>query len=165
MRTSYLSPRTTAYVNAVMFALVCSSLAVLAAPGTAAVAKSDGFVVQPPFVEPSVPQSTFQVPKKSAEGRDPFFPKSVRVYGAGPSDKNIPPPPPPAELALKGISGTPEQPLAIINNATFSKGEEGDVVTRAGRIRIRCVEINMSAGTVLVQVGGQSRELRLAPSK
>ena len=72
---------------------------------------------------------------------------------------------PTAELALMGISGTPEQPLAIINNRTFSAGEEGDVVTRAGKIRIRCVEINMSSGTVSVQVGGQSRELRLAPSK
>jgi hypothetical protein len=155
----------TAYVNAVMFALVCSSLAVSAAPATTGVAKSDGFLVQPPFVEPSVPQSTFQVPKKSAEGRDPFFPKSVRIYGVDSVTKTVPTPTPIAELALKGISGTPEQPLAIINNATFSTGEEGDVATRAGRIRIRCVEINMSAGTVLVQVGGQSRELRLAPSK
>jgi hypothetical protein len=121
--------------------------------------------VQPPFVASAIPQSNFVQPKKQADGRDPFFPKSVRVYGVDATPTVKTNPTPTAELALKGISGTPEQPLAIINTTTFSKGEENDVATRAGKIRIRCVEINMSAGTVLIQVGGQSRELRLAPSK
>lgn len=129
------------------------------------VAKSQGFAVQPPFIEPAIPQSTFRQPKKPAEGRDPFFPKSTRVHGEVAVVKTVQSIKPITELALKGISGTPEQPLAIINNVNFSAGEESDVVTSAGRIRVRCVEINRSTGTVTVQVGGQTRELRLAPTK
>lgn len=126
------------------------------APASAA---TPALIVQPPFVAPAVPQSSFVVPKKRAEGRDPFFPKSDRVYGVDTTVKPVPTPV--ADLTLQGISGTPEQPLAIINNRTFTAGEGGDVVTKAGRMQIRCVEINMAAGTVLVQVGGERRELRL----
>lgn len=139
--------------------------AVAAPTNTPTGAKADGSVVQPPFIEPAVPQSTFRLPKKLAEGRNPFFPQSVRHVGIEATTKTNPVVTPTAELALKGISGTAEQPLAIINDRTFSAGEEGDVVTRAGKVRIRCTEINMSEGTVLVHVGGQSRELRLAPPK
>ena len=128
-------------------------------------ARGESLIVQPPFIEPAVPQATFNVPKKVADGRDPFFPKSVRVYGVDSTTKpttnsvtTI------VELAFQGISGTPEQPLAIINNRTLTTGEEADVPIGAGKIRIRCVEINRAEGTVLVQVGGQTRLLRL-PSK
>jgi len=155
------------FANAVMFTLLLASTLALNANATNSVggAKSAGFVVQPPFIEPAVPQSTFGQPKRQAEGRDPFFPKSNRVYGMDPTPKPDTIPVPTAELTLKGISGTPEQPLAIINNMTFTAGEENDVTTRAGKIRIRCIEIKMSEGTVLVQVGGKSHALRLAPSK
>jgi hypothetical protein len=70
-----------------------------------------------------------------------------------------------AELHLKGISGTAEKPLAIVNTTTFTSGEENDVLSAGGRLRIRCLEINMAAGTVLVQVGGERRELRLQGAK
>lgn len=69
------------------------------------------------------------------------------------------------ELTLKGISGTAAEPLAIINTTTFTTGEELDVFTTAGRMRVRCLEINMVTGTALVQVGGDRRELRLQPKK
>ena len=124
----------------------------------------EGLVVQPPFIAPAVPQSSFALPKKRDEGRDPFFPKSTRVYGVDATVKPVIATPV-AELTLKGISGTPEQPLAIINTTTFSAGEENDVITKAGRMRIRCVEINMAAGTVLVQVGAERKVLQLAPLK
>ena len=141
-------------------------LTLLVAQGTSNATSTNStataFTTQPPFIEPAVPQSTFAQPKRREEGRDPFFPKSIRPYGDEAKPKNVPTVTPIAELSLKGISGTPEQPLAIINTTTFTAGEEGDVTTRAGKIRIRCVEIRMSEGTVLVQVGGQSRELRLA---
>lgn len=121
-------------------------------------------VVQPPFIAPPVPQAVFVMPKSAAEGRDPFFPKSTRVYGSsgGPTNKTAVVSPV-AELSLKGISGTDAEPLAIINTTTFAAGEDNDVLTKAGRMRIRCVEINKAAGTVIVQVGGERRELRLAP--
>lgn len=116
-------------------------------------------------VEPPLPRSVFVSPKKTAEGRDPFFPNSTRPYGVDDSPKTAARTTPDAELALKGISGTPEQPLAIINSTTFTTGEDNEVITRVGRIRIRCVEINVAAGTVLIQMGGERRELRLQSAK
>jgi len=160
MRTSCPSPKKSAFLSVTIFALMSSCLT-LPATNTAVVAKSQGFVAQPPFIEPAIPQSAFLQPKKPADGRDPFYPKSDRVYGVVSAPKTVPTNAPTAELALKGISGTPEQPLAIINNRNFSAGEENDVVTPAGRIRIRCIEINRSTGSVIIQVGGQTRELRL----
>jgi hypothetical protein len=69
------------------------------------------------------------------------------------------------DLALKGFSGTDEKPLAIINTTNFEIGEESDVITKAGRMKIRCLEINRTNGTVVIQLGGERRELRLAPLK
>lgn len=105
--------------------------------------------------------STFNIPRQPAEGRDPFFPNSSRVYTVdvvkAPETPRVE-----ADLTLKGISGTPEQPLAIINTTTFTTGEVNEVITKTGRPKITCVEINMTAGTVLVQIGAERRELRLA---
>lgn len=115
-----------------------------------------------------LPQSTFVVPKKKEDGlRNPFFPNSTQPYGeeANPSKPTGPKPPPAAELVLKGISGTEDRPLAIINTTTFTVGEENDVITKAGRMKIRCLEINMTNGTVAVQLGGERRELRLPAMK
>jgi hypothetical protein len=159
-------PQVTVTVASLVFALLGLVPTVRAVPTNApAPAKVGGGLVQPPFIAPAIPQSTFVIPTKRAEGRDPFFPRSDRVYGEKVSTNKVAVVTPVAELTLKGISGTPEKPLAIINNITFTSGEENDVLTQAGRIRIRCIEINMDAGTVLVQVGGARRELRLAPLK
>lgn len=108
---------------------------------------------------PALPLSTFAVPRKVTEGRDPFFPNSSRVYGESTATNRAPTVV--ADLVLKGISGTTEQPLAIINSTTFTAGESNEVILKNGRMRIQCVEINMSAGTVLLQVGAERRELRL----
>ena len=166
MRTSYPLFRTVVLAGAVMLLIPASrTTASNNSTNAAAGTKGERLIVQPPFIEPAIPQTAFSQPKKPADGRDPFFPKSVRVFGVDPAPKAATNAVPTiAELALKGISGTPEQPLAIINNRTLTAGEEGDVPIGTGKIRIRCVEINMAEGTVLVQVGGQSRQLRL-PSK
>lgn len=107
-----------------------------------------------------LPLSTFELPRKPAEGKDPFFPNATRVYGPDPSTKKSGSQVE-AELVLKGISGTPEQPLAIINTTTFATGEVNEVIHRSGRLKIQCVEINMANGTVLLQIGAERRELRL----
>ena len=65
------------------------------------------------------------------------------------------------DLVLKGISGTMEKPLAIINSTTFTAGESNEVILKNGRMRIQCVEINMATGTVLMQIGSERREFRL----
>ena len=165
MKTFYSRLQPIPFVTALLLTLLVSQLdATAAATNTAPAARGEGFV-QPPFIEPGTPRSTFHQPKKLTEGRNPFFPQSVRHIGVEATPKTNSIVAPIVDLTLMGISGTSEQPLAIINNQTFSIGEERDVVTRAGKSRIRCVEINKTEGTVLVQVGSQSRELRLAPLK
>jgi hypothetical protein len=111
------------------------------------------------------PQSVFVIPKKPAEGKDPFFPSATRIYASETTVKPTNPVLPVGDLSLKGISGTAAEPLAIINTTTFTTGEENDVITSAGRMRIRCVAINMGNGTVLVQAAGERRELRLQARK
>lgn len=113
-----------------------------------------------PSAPPAPPLSTFAIPRKVTEGRDPFFPNSTRVYATEAVVTNRAPSIV-ADLVLKGISGTTEQPLAIINTTTFTAGESNEVLLKNGRIRIQCLEINMSAGSVLLQVGSERRELRL----
>jgi hypothetical protein len=103
------------------------------------------------------PVSVFTLPRSLNDGRDPFFPNSTRVVAANrPIEKKAPGP---ATLELKGISGTSDQPLAIINNRTLAVGEEQDVNTAEGRVRVLCLAIE---GTkVRVKVQGETRELML----
>ena len=110
------------------------------------------------------PLSVFVIPRKMTEGKDPFFPNSTRVYGET-STKTAGTTPIAADISLKGISGTAEQPLAIINTTTFTTGETSEVILKNSRIKVQCLEINMAAGTVLLQIGAERRELRLAPQK
>lgn len=110
------------------------------------------------------PLSVFVIPRKMTEGKDPFFPNSTRVYGET-STKPVGATPIAADITLKGISGTAEQPLAIINTTTFTTGETSEVLLKNSRIKVQCLEINMAAGTVLLQIGAERRELRLAPQK
>jgi hypothetical protein len=66
-------------------------------------------------------------------------------------------PPAIAELELKGISGTADHRLAIINNRTFELGEEGTVLSNVGRVRLKCLEI--TTNSVRVNINGQDRIL------
>jgi len=114
-----------------------------------------------PVFDAEIPQSSFAIPKKVTEGKDPFFPNSTRIYATDVAPKPTPTVSITAELALKGISGTAEQPLAIINTTTFATGETNEVLLKNGRTKVLCLEINMAAGTVVVQVGGERRQLYL----
>jgi hypothetical protein len=116
--------------------------------------------------EAEIPQSVFVAPASASEGRDPFFPRTIRLFGtATVGVRTNPQPAFVVELVLKGISGTRERPLAIINNQTFAPGEEGPIVSGGRRVQIRCVEINAQAETVTIQIGSERRELRLKPLK
>jgi hypothetical protein len=112
-----------------------------------------------------LPVSTFNLPRKAAEGRDPFFPLSTRMFTAdqpAPTNRTgiVT-----ADLTLRGLSGSPERPLAIINTTTFGKGDTSEVIVKNDRLRVTCVEIDMATGTALVEVGGERRQLRLAAEK
>jgi hypothetical protein len=106
--------------------------------------------------EVEIPRSVFTIPADPEEGRDPFFPNSNRLSGArtmklAPASADVP-------LVLNGLSGPREHRLAIINNHTFAEGEEAEVNTPSGRVRVRCIEIK--GETVVVEVAGARRELR-----
>ena len=100
-------------------------------------------------------RSVFILPSNPKEGCDPFFPNSNRPYeiaaAVNTQTGNV------ASLVLKGFSGSQDHRLVIINNHTFAAGDTGDVITSDGRIHLRCIEIKTNS--VVIEVGGQRREL------
>lgn len=101
--------------------------------------------------------SSFSIPASLQQGRDPFFPTSTRPLTIA---QTIPEPVAgPAKIVLKGISGSTDKPLALINNRTFAVGDEQDVTTALGKVKVKCLSIDGMTVTVLVQ--GQIRELVL----
>jgi|SRR5208282_4121965 len=128
---------------------------------TAAAGPLPLFAAPPPQpAKLEVKPSVFVIPSNPAEGRDPFFPSSTRVFAGNP--KNQMSGPSLAELTLRSILGTPPRVFAIINNHTFAPGDDGDVTTKSGqRLHVRCVDINPKAGTATVEAGGMSDVLHL----
>lgn len=113
--------------------------------------------------KPELPESIFVMPGSPADGRDPFFPQSLRPYSrnSGSSATNAPPPAATPLLFLKSIVAG----LAVINNHSFAPGEEGDVLTPDGqRHHIRLVEIKPKTNSVVVETGGRTIELTLQSS-
>ncbi|HUA37046.1 MAG TPA: hypothetical protein VMA35_01450 [Candidatus Sulfopaludibacter sp.] len=99
--------------------------------------------------------STFVIPSNPQEGRDPFFPDSTRPYKlAAPAVAQVADV---TSLVVKGFSGSVDRRFVIINNHTFAAGDEGDVVTRSGRIHLSCLEIKTNS--VVIEVGSQRHEL------
>jgi hypothetical protein len=59
----------------------------------------------------------------------------------------------------RGFSGG-EHKVATINGYPFSEGEEAEISVPGGRrTKVRCIEIK--GETVVIEVGGERRELRL----
>ena len=99
-------------------------------------------------------------------GKDPFFPASTRRQGVTPQPVSPTSPTPEpvnylSQLALKGISGPKNAPLALINSSTMAVGELAEI--RLGRqvVKIRCREIRDRSVIVELDGGGETRELRL----
>ena len=99
--------------------------------------------------------STFTIPNSLAQGRDPFYPQSTRFISTPVVTNAVGP----VVLEFKGLSGTPDRPLAIINNRTFAVGEEQDVHTDQGRVSVTCLAIE--GLKVRVRAQGQTHELSL----
>lgn len=97
------------------------------------------------------------MPKQFSEGRDPFFPDSSRVYQAvllespnrTKADVSL--------LVVKGINRDAKGTYVIINNHTFTVGDEGDVTTSGGRIHLKCVDVLPNA--VVIESGGALHQL------
>jgi hypothetical protein len=108
---------------------------------------------RPPDQEAAFPKSEFD----ERGGKYPFYPMRSIIpvvkptpgvaVGAG-------------LLVLNGLSGTATRPLAMINGRTFGVGEEAEVPTPAGKVKIRCEEIRADSVKVEILSTGEHRELR-----
>lgn len=103
--------------------------------------------------------SKFNIPSTTAEGRDPFFPNSARLQAgslkpADPSGKG-----PAVALLLKGIGGSRENRVALINTKTFKVGDIEPVTVNGVRVQVSCISIGEDS--VVVEVNGVRQELRL----
>lgn len=114
-----------------------------------------------------IPQSVFLTSSPTQTLRDPFFPDSARRPTATPvaTTRTNLPATTAVDLKLKAIFGTTQRPLATINSTTFGLGEEHDLTTTAGRIKVRCLEIRLEDETVIVEAAGTRRELRFPPKR
>jgi len=92
-------------------------------------------------------------------GKDPFFPNRVIT----PITITVAPIASEASrfLVLNGILGTTSKPLVTINGRPFEAGEEGEVITPAGKLKIRCIEIRKDSVMVEIITSGERKELRL----
>jgi hypothetical protein len=64
-------------------------------------------------------------------------------------------------LVLKGITGTPERRIVLINNMTFANGEEAEVRAGSGKVKIRVMEIREKSVLVSIEGVAQPKELIL----
>jgi hypothetical protein len=147
-------------------ALLLAQTAMQAAPPQpAAPAKAPASPAPAPTnVVAEIPRSIFVVSSATQAVKDPFFPNSTRL-GVLPTSKTNQPAAIAVDLVLKAIFGTTDRPLATINNATFGAGEEREVLTLAGKVRVRCVEIRLKDEAVVIELGGERRELRFPKRK
>lgn len=95
-----------------------------------------------------IPQAAFEFGPKTA--KDPFFPLSTRsphlpVQTVADTGIN------PSMFKLKGLSGTPQFPLALINNRTLAPGETAIVTTLSGKHKIHCLEIKQFSAVIRVE--------------
>ena len=91
-------------------------------------------------------------------GRDPFFPNSSR-RGRVVQDAVVEPVANFNNIFLKGISGSPEKRLAILNNKTFAAGEDGELRIGGHPTKIKIVEVREKS--VVISINGVTRELFL----
>jgi hypothetical protein len=126
--------------------------AVAANTSTVASATNHAVLASVSVFEPLIP----------SKGRDPFFPNSHRrdpvASPVGTPDK----PAPAAELALKGIVGSANHRLALINDSILEVGEEVSVRVPGGHVRVRCLEIGEDYAVIKVEGEVQTKRLQLS---
>jgi type II secretory pathway component PulC len=137
-----------------MVASVFVSLNSIAAPPARTPAATPAPAATPQ--EPQVVKSVFV--DRPNFGRDPFFPNSLR-RGKTVQDTVVEPVANFNNIVLKGISGTAEKRLAIINNKTFEAGEDGELRISGHLTKIKIVEVREKS--VVISLNGVTRELFL----
>ena len=108
-------------------------------------------------LNPTFPKSTFA--HDDPAGKDPFFPNRNRGVAVTVNTNKPVPTINTGALFLKGFAGTAERRIALINNQTFAKGEEGEVKLGSGKIKVRVVEIKDKS--VIIEIEGQAERKEL----
>ena len=116
-----------------------------------------GEPAKPAAAKPAPVRSVFVMPASVRDGRDPFFPESARPYEDAVATKRAVDV---TSFTVKGLSVERGRAMVIINNHTFSVGDEGDVITTSGRVHIRLAAIR--TGVAVIEVNGARRELSIA---
>ncbi|MDE3098568.1 MAG: hypothetical protein KGJ88_03770 [Verrucomicrobiota bacterium] len=102
-----------------------------------------------------MPESVFVMPRTPAQGRDPFFPDSMRPYEAEAKPSATVREVERSDLVVRSIVNS-KTPLTIINDVTFGAGDAAVVTTPNGqKVEIRCLAIDPRRRTVLVTANGQ----------
>ena len=110
-----------------------------------------------------IPKSVFVIPINSKEGRDPFFPNSVRVYSTATSAKtNVVTTAANLVLKLGVLSPNFATIISGTSSRTLAAGEETEFNIPGGPYHIKCLEIK--AESVIIEINGERRELRLRES-
>jgi hypothetical protein len=141
--------------------LACATAALVALSASAGPAPAPGAApaaspTNAPPQDSLLPQSAFDI--TSSPVKDPFFPRSTRTQVISTPVTNAPTITV-ASFVLKGLGGPPGHPLALINNRTIAVGEEAEVTTPAGKVKIYCVEIK--GNTVTIRAENQSGPIEL----
>lgn len=120
-----------------------------------------------PASSPASPSSEAQIPRAQFDGnlpngRDPFTlrPPEGQV-NPGKTNGVTNKPLVPSQFVLKGISGSKEKWFAVINTGTFNVGEEKEVVTANGKVKVRCEVITEDSAVIWAGVPAERIELRL----
>lgn len=100
------------------------------------------------------------MPSSPRDGRDPFFPESTRPYEdavvavAKPQTVDV------ASFTITGHSVENGHEMVIINQRTFAVGDEREVMTSAGRVRLHLIEIH--GNVAVVEANGSRREIAIS---
>ncbi len=142
------------------FIIPLSSLRPAALFTALAVSLVDAFAAKAPDTSTGVVPSTTRAPAIPLSvfdyraGKDPFFPdRSPRPVSTVDSPKKEIP-------VLKGITGSADRRVALINDRTFMRGEAGEIRLGTNTCRIRLIDIKDR--TVIIERDGQTNELPLA---
>ena len=106
-------------------------------------------------------------------GKDPFFPNRQRGGAPKPVVDTALKEPNWKALQLRGITGNGDKRVALINNLTFAKGEEGEVkippgktvpggkIVPGGKLRVKVLEIKEKSVIISIEGLPDEKELLL----
>ena len=159
-----MQPHLTSAAKALLvgaLAISCCQTALCAAKTKAPSTVSAG-ANAPAAIRAEIPKSVFVIPSSPKEGRNPFFPQSA-VQAPPPDLSRISKQPvksDPSLIHLNGITPSGPRVTAMINSRTFEEGESGEIkLPNGAKVLIKCIEIK--ADSVIIEVDGQKRELKL----